>query len=169
MPSTEPSKKTSPWVIIAIVVGVLLFVVVAFVGVLAALGIFGARKYVQQAKTAEANAEVRLLAEGIVLCAAGGSGLPDSAPPVPASLSDVQGKKYMSSPAEWSNSTYTCAHFSMSVPSYFQYEWQKLGSDSGKAIARGDLDGDGSAETVVEIEITCSPTCHAGPPSTVGR
>lgn len=169
-------SSMSPIVIVLIVIGGILVLGVVGVGVMAAIGIFGARKYISNAKSIEGKMEVTRLAAGIVSCSAtqqaekGSVSLPDSAPPVPGALSDVGGKKYMSSPAEWSAATYTCASFSMSGPQYFQYEWQKVSATEGNAFARADLDGDGKAEVVYELPVTCTttgctPGTLVGPPS----
>jgi hypothetical protein len=168
-------KSMSPVVIILIIVGAILVLGVVGVGIMASLGVYGARKYISNAKGIEGKMEVTRLAAGIVACAAkeqaekGSVSLPDAAPPVPPVLSDVAGKKYMSSPGDWTAATYTCASFSIGTPQYFQYEWQKASATEGKAIARADLDGDGKAEIVYEMPVTCtttgcSPGVLVGPP-----
>jgi hypothetical protein len=155
------------FIVLAVVLGILVLGV-GGVGVMAALGIFGARKYISQAKTIEGRTEVTRLAMGITSCAAttaaekGSVALPESAPPVPASLSDVSGKKYQSSPSEWSPPAYACAKFGITMPQYFQYEWVRTDATNGKAIARADLDGDGKAEVVFEMPVTCTTTCAMG-------
>jgi hypothetical protein len=168
MSNGEP-KKSNTLVIVLVIVGGVLFLGVAVVGILASMGIYGARRYVSQAKASEGRASVMQLAHGIVSCSAkdavekGTHNVPDSAPPVPGALSDVSGKKYQSDARDWSHATYTCASFSMIMPQYFQYEWQKLSPTNGKAIARADLDGDGKAEQVFEVEVSCTSTgCNAG-------
>ena len=125
----------------------LLFGVVV-VGILAALGISGFRSYLSAAKGAEGQNGAMVLARGVAECtqqkqaSSGSLTLPASAPPVPSSLSQVSGRKYQSSPSDWSADAYTCANFSMTMPQYFQYEWQLDTPTSGRAIARGDIDGD---------------------------
>jgi hypothetical protein len=164
-------KSMSPVTIILIIVGVLVVLAVVGVvgmGVLAAVGLSGTRSYIAQSKAVEGKSEVMRLAASIVSCAAvekaekGTDTLPDSAPPVPATLGDVGGKKYMSSPSDWSAPAYSCGKFSMSMPQYFQYEWHRDTPTTGKAIARADLDADGKAEIVFEVPVTCSPSCTAG-------
>lgn len=155
---------------VLVVVGAALAVVVVIVGILAALGIAGFRSYLARAKGAEGKAEAYRLARGIVRCAesggvnaASGATLPPSAPPVPASLSEVSGRKYLSSPGDWSNPSYECAAFEMSVPQYFQYEWQLTSPTSGKAVARADLDGDGKIDQEYASVVTCSGTTCSAP------
>lgn len=164
-------KSMSPVTIILIIVGVLVVlgvVGVVGVGVLAALGLSGTRSYIAQSKAIEGKSEVMRLAASIVACSAKEKAekntdeLPDSAPAVPATLSEVSGKKYQSNASDWSAPAYSCGSFSMTMPQYFQYEWQRATPTSGKAIARADLDGDGKAELVFEVPVTCSPSCTAG-------
>jgi type IV pilus assembly protein PilA len=152
------AQKSSPLPIILVVVGVVLVVVVAVVGILAALGIFGVRRYLDQAKSAEGRASVTELALGIVSCAETdpAHALPESSPSVPPNLSDVSGKKYMSSAADWSAPAFSCGKFRMSAPQYFQYSWVKESATSGRAEARADFDGNGRPDVVFDVPITCS-------------
>jgi type IV pilus assembly protein PilA len=99
-----------------------LMIVVAIVGILAALAIYGVRKYITNAKTAEArnslgqmskDASAAFNREGMAgavltvgvstdvtnaLCLTAGH-------TIPASATSIKGKKYQSSPSEWSDST----------------------------------------------------------------
>jgi len=120
----------------------------------------GVRRYVAVSKTAEAVSNVGMIAleakSGFdldhELCAS-------ASRPVPATLAAVKGRKYASSPADWeadsaSNAGFSCLHFQVSMPQYYQYDYQRTGSgtksgDSFRATARGDLNGDG-----VESEIS---------------
>lgn len=150
-----------------------LMIVVAIIGILAALAIYGVRRYIANSKTGEATSSLGAMRKGLLahweeegmapsvlglgasaeksqqLCAS-------AANPVPANLSDVGGRKYQSAPSEWSGSAETavgwgCMRFSMESPQYFQYDYQSVGgSDPGNtysAYAYGDLDGDGNAST----------------------
>jgi type IV pilus assembly protein PilA len=148
-----------------------LMIVVAIVGVLAALAIYGVRKYIANAKTAEArnalgqmgkDASSAYAREGMLadvvkpgfaadvsnkLCAAASKTVPDAA-------GKIQGKKYQSAPAEWSadaatqHKGFACLKFSMNDPQYYMYDYQSngLGDENGffEAIAQGDLNGDGN-------------------------
>jgi type IV pilus assembly protein PilA len=152
-----------------------LMIVVAIVGILAALAIYGVRKYLANAKTAEArnslgqmskDASAAYSREGMAasvltvlnstavsnhLCGAVASG-----EAVPAALSSVQGKKYQSSPAQWntgsSNAGWTCLKFSMQDPQYYMYSYTSSGTtgvagDTFTTQAQGDLNGDGVPST----------------------
>ncbi|HZF53012.1 MAG TPA: hypothetical protein VE093_30375 [Polyangiaceae bacterium] len=175
-PPPGPPKKshTTLIILLAAVVGGGLLVI----SVLGALAYSGMRKYLSSAKSAEARVNVSALAQGIAACAQkpslsagdpGQNGLPPSSPRVPASLAQVKGTRYASSPADWSSEAFACALFSIPTPQYFQYQWL-LTSPGAQGIARaeGDLDGDGIAEIAFERDITCassggSLTCSVGP------
>ena len=142
-----------------------LMIVVAIVGVLAALAIYGVRRYILNSKTAEARNGVGQMAkdasaaysrEGMAATVLGlgeSTGVTNricaSAIAVPLAATSIQGKKYQSKPSEWSTGDqftgWTCVKFSMQDPQYYQYDYQATGSaDDGatfSAIAHGDLDG----------------------------
>ncbi len=165
----EPKSGMSTGLIILIVAGVIVVVAVGAVGIFAALGIYGARRYISKAKEAEGMASVQMLALGIVRCSEENAlegkseRLPETAPAVPASLADVSGRKYMSAPGDWGDPAYTCASFSMVSPQYFQYQWLKESSDRGVARAVADFDGDGSPDVTVDAPVTCSAgRCRVG-------
>jgi type II secretory pathway pseudopilin PulG len=164
--SGAPKKSgMSVLMIIIIVVVIGIFVVVGIVGVMAALGIYGTRRYVGEAKKAEGKMEVARLARGMASCAEADAGtLPASSPAVPATLAEVAGKKYMSSPDDWKDPAFSCASFSLMSPQYFQYQWVSTNGTEGTARAIADFDGDGSAEATFEVNVTCgSGTCTVGP------
>ncbi|MBX3205408.1 MAG: hypothetical protein KF764_10085 [Labilithrix sp.] len=147
-------NKTSTGVIIAIVAGVVLLVLVGIVGVLAVLGIYGTRKYIANAKTAEARNAVSMMARDAVSAyeetddpSAEHELCPSARAPVPASIQDVSARKYMSSSADWSGDPgFSCLGFEMSAPQYYQYDYKRIGAGF-TAIARGDLNGDGVASS----------------------
>jgi len=143
-----------------------LMIVVAIIGVLAALAIYGVRKYLTNAKSAEARTGLGRLAkdaqvayerenvdEGIIaltntaniahlLC-------PQATATVPDALLKVSNKKYQSSPTEWNSNGWACLKFSMNDPQYFQYEYEvpvrtvpAAAGNNFIAHAHGDLDGD---------------------------
>ena len=143
-----------------------LMIVVAIIGVLAALAIYGVRKYIANAKSAEARGAVGRIAKDAsnaynkenlgtsvltlgssttvsnVLCAS-------AANSVPAAIAGVQSRKYQSSPAEWGGTQtagWSCLHFSMQDPQYYMYNYQASTSNFS-AIANGDLNGDGNQST----------------------
>jgi type IV pilus assembly protein PilA len=108
-------------------------------GMVSALAVYGVRKYIAEAKTAEARATVAIIAKDLIL--AHPKKL-TSLPPVPAKFEVLQGKKYQSAPADWDQ--WKTISFSLSEPQYYQYrvEAAKNGK-SAQVIAEGDLDGNG--------------------------
>lgn len=143
-------------------------IVVAIIGVLAALAIYGVRKYLTNAKTAEARTalgrlgkdaqnafEAEALSQNVVNMATSSTivrSLCDDAAPVPATIGQVSNGKYQSSPAEWRGPGWRCLKFTMSDPQYFMYSYNSsattgLGGETFTAVANGDLDGDGVAST----------------------
>jgi hypothetical protein len=130
-------------------------------GTLIGLSVFGVRRYMQQAKTAE----VRVTLGEIVRAynqalqeppTAGKKALPKklvSFPPVPAAV--PRGVKYQSSADDWK--AWAPIHFAFTEPQYFQYE--VVAAKDGKSaeiIARGDLNGDGKS-SLYRIKLELDP------------
>ena len=151
-----------------------LMIVVAIVGILAALAIYGIRKYILNSKTAEArnslgqmskDAAAAFSREGMAadtLALGASTGVTNrlcaSAPKsVPDAKTKIQGKKYQSSPSEWNDGAagdkvtgWTCVKFSMSDPQYYMYSYtaaDPTGDGTFTAKAEGDLDGDTETST----------------------
>jgi type IV pilus assembly protein PilA len=142
-----------------------LMIVVAIVGILAVLAIYGVRKYIANAKTAEARNSLGALAKGVaaayeregmagsVLAAAGTAGVshqlcPGNDGPTPAKA-NIIGQKYQTAPGDWNTPGFTCAKFTMDQPVYYAYSYLTSGGDGANtkdqsmftAQAEGDLDG----------------------------
>lgn len=147
-----------------------LMIVVAIVGVLASLAIYGVRKYVTNAKTTEARnalgqmskdattAFAREKMDGTVLGlgeSVGGANAfcTTAAATVPAELDGVSGQKYQSDPAEWAAGDtdadgWRCLKFSVNEPQYYMYGYESTDTAADfTASAQGDLDGDGEPST----------------------
>lgn len=151
-----------------------LMIVVAIVGVLAVLAVYGVRKYIANAKTAEAKNSLgqigkdavtafegermsaAVLSEGSqtdiirTMCQTG------TVNNIPAAIGAVAGKKYQSKKADWSNTTdvqqnkgWPCLKFEMTAPQYYMYTYTSNGTSTGDFTSRaqGDLNGDGIAST----------------------
>jgi prepilin-type N-terminal cleavage/methylation domain-containing protein len=145
-----------------------MMVVVAIVGVLAALGMNGVSKYIAAAKAVEARRALGKIGKdassaydrGILSGDIVGLGesteatariCPTAAWPIPGETESIRGRKYQSSPKEWNDEAgWSCLKFMMKDPQYFQYYfaatpdsggWQD--GDQFDAVARGDLNGDG--------------------------
>jgi type IV pilus assembly protein PilA len=145
-----------------------LMIVVAIVGILAALAIYGVRKYMSNAKSAEARNSLgqlskdaasaynrehmaaAILADGATagvsnqLCAA-------AAAKIPATKDKIKGQKYQSAASEWDagnkDTGWQCLKFSMSQPQYYMYGYAATLVAAGEtstfsSTAEGDLDGD---------------------------
>lgn len=153
-----------------------LMIVVAIVGVLAVLAVYGVRRYLANAKTAEARnslgqiskdavtAYQKELMAGAVVTQGGSTGyvaaVCDSATAsVPATADGVRGKRYQadSSPnKDWgldanANKGFACLRFAIEQPQYYMYTYvasaRATGADTFEATANGDLNGDGTLST----------------------
>jgi len=151
-----PKKGMSVAVIILIVLGV---VAVPAIGIVVVLGVYGTRKYVANAKTAEAKNVLGQIAKDAVIAFEGEDDngrvrhrlCPSARASVPADRSLVSGRKYQSASGEWDvdrtrNAGFACLKFEMITPQYFQYEYEAT-SKGFIARAHGDLDGDGIFST----------------------
>jgi type IV pilus assembly protein PilA len=135
-----------------------LMIVVAIVGVLAALAVYGVRKYVSNAKTAEARNNLGRLGkdaaaawakEGMapgILAAGAGAGVSNVLCPNAAAIpADIpKGEKVQSDPKDWKEDAgWSCLKFQVDSPQYYQYEYT-ITDSTGQftAFARGNLDGD---------------------------
>ena len=141
-----------------------LMIVVAIIGVLAAIAIYGVRRYLSNAKSSEARSAIGRMAKDQVSAyerevmtgapvALGDSSVisrsicPAVATTVPATLAEVANGKYQSSPEEWKGDAgWDCLRFSMNGAQYYRYNFSSQGgSTAGQAFqaqAEGDLDGD---------------------------
>jgi len=146
-----------------------LMIVVAIVGILSVLAIYGVRKYIANAKTAEARNSLGQIAKDAaaavekekgtqaIVPAGSTSSLmrafcSNAANTVPASVPPAQ--KYQSSPNDWGGSDnangtqgWKCLKFSMDEPQYYMYQYTGVNTDPNSgaftANAYGDLNGNG--------------------------
>jgi type IV pilus assembly protein PilA len=154
-----------------------LMIVVAIIGILAVLAIYGVRKYMANAKTAEARNSLGQMGKdqsaefekesmgGATLSPTGTAGLSRSlclAPSVsvPGAATSIQGKKYQSSQAQGSDwnadevtagKGFNCLNFDMDAPQYYMYSFTVVNPNAANgtwaATANGDLNGDGVLST----------------------
>jgi len=151
-----------------------LMIVVAIVGILAALAIYGVTRYMKNAKTAEARNSVGQMSKdaaaayarekmppgvlkGGISAALSNTLCTSASKTVPVAKTAIAGKKYQSSVDEWAPKTdaatigFKCLKFSMDQPQYYRYNYTALNpaTNAGTflAIAQGDLDGDGVEST----------------------
>jgi type IV pilus assembly protein PilA len=144
-----------------------LMIVVAIVGVLAVLAVYGVRKYLANAKTAEARNSLGQLSKDAAsaverekgttaLLAIGTSSalmrqFCNTSTSIPAATSSIQGQKYQSQKSDWASGDavtgWTCLKFTLEEPQYYQYTYTASATDGNtggfKAVAAGDLNGDG--------------------------
>jgi type IV pilus assembly protein PilA len=146
-----------------------LMIVVAIVGILAVLAIYGVRKYIANAKTTEARNSLGQIAKdaaaaverekgnGAIIAPQGTSTLMrafcGNAAPVPLNFIP-QGQKYQSQVADWSGdstSGWSCLKFSLEEPQYYEYEYSAANTSPTNggftAMAHGDLNGDTKTST----------------------
>ena len=149
-----------------------LMIVVAIVGVLAVLAIYGVRRYVITSKTAEATAGIGRMAKDAATRFAedqvGGAVAPlatevalshelceSASQPVPT-LDKVQGRKYQSSPDDWELDAagasdggaagFACLSFGMTDPQYYSYLYTAIppiDAPGGTFVAEARGDLDG--------------------------
>jgi type IV pilus assembly protein PilA len=141
-----------------------LMIVVAIVGVLAVLAVYGVRKYIANAKTAEAKNSVGQMSKdaltkyegesmaGSVLTAGSTTGVLrdvclSSTAAVPSFVPKAQ--KYQSQSSDWNKdgtaatpAGFSCLHFEMAGPQYYSYSYAGTSLTSFTALANGDLNGD---------------------------
>jgi type IV pilus assembly protein PilA len=147
-----PQKSGFPTVLIVFLVAIP--AIIAVIGILAVLAIYGVRKYIANAKTAEARNSLGQIAKDAAaaydrdgkVCASASS-------PIPATVPHAA--KYQSMASEWEadkavNGGFACLKFEMSSPQYYQYDYKATASGF-TATAHGDLNGDG-VESTFEIE-----------------
>jgi len=138
-----------------------LMMVVIIIGVLAVLAITGVRKYIANAKSAEARNEIGQMAKDAVTAYArdsissamlspaaisnGAAKLCQSASAsIPASITTVTAHKYQSTVADWNADAasawkgFACLKFSIEEPQYYQYSYTATTTNTTGATV-GDL------------------------------
>jgi type IV pilus assembly protein PilA len=146
-------------------------IVVAIIGVLAVLAIYGVRKYIANAKSAEARNSLGQIAKdaataverekGSQAIVAAGSqsslmrSFCSSAANVPTTV--PAGQKYQSAATDWNpaaglgDTGWQCLKFSMDEPQYYMYGYTSTNTNAASgnfnAVANGDLNGNGVFST----------------------
>ena len=138
-----------------------LMIVVAIIGVLAAVAIPAFVKYIRRSKTVEATMNLRKMYDGAVAYYVGehadvagniaNKQFPISGPSIPdlATLSSLQlaGKRYLSSPTDWKQGGWSALEFSISDGQNFAYTFVnpapgQFGTNAkAQMIANGDQNG----------------------------
>lgn len=150
--------------VVWMVLGVFALVGLGLAGAFFSLAYYSTKRFAGRAREAEAKMALGELSRGLQRCAEREGllgaevtimGLPPSAPAVPSRLGDVGGKGYASAPSDWAHPTYACAGFTAQRPLRFQLEWVRVSPTTGTVFARGDADGDGRADDVFEMDVSC--------------
>lgn len=158
-----PGGKKSSTTIVLVVV--LVLALPGILGVFAVLGVYGVRKYILNAKSAEARNGVAMIAKRAAeqyeethrVC-------PSASRAVPPVAAQIASRKYMSTTSEWEGDEgWACLRFAMTTPQYYQYRYEA--TETGfRASAHGDLDGDGILSTfaltgqVVDGKLVIAPS-----------
>lgn len=135
-----------------------LMIVVAIIGVLAGLAVYGVARYIKTAKTAEATRALGAIENGSRQQFQRETPWPpDSAdtyvhmfcPDPPMTPPAVpKGEKIKLPSTAWTDKGWTCLKFTVSDPQFFSYAYKSNGlagvSATYTATAHGDLDGNGT-------------------------
>lgn len=142
-----------------------LLLVVAIVGVLAALATFGVGRYVAAAKSAEAAANLGAIARAVSGAAARiipdpavtnpAPGLCATSTNVPSAVARIRGTKYQPNPAPGrdyqsgdARRGWRCLRFSIDSPHYYRYRYQTGGAPTAVGLpSRGRLRGVNAAHS----------------------
>jgi type IV pilus assembly protein PilA len=144
-----------------------LMIVVAIIGILAALAIYGVKKYLTNAKTGEAKNNLGRMGKDAVAAfqreAMDATLLPanEDTPAVHRLCSNAAanptavpaGTKAQPNPALWKSDVgWRCLRFSLNDPVYYQYDYSatnetNVTTGAFTAIATGNLDGDGTSNS----------------------
>ena len=137
----------------------------AFTGMISALAIYGVRRYIGQAKMAEARSNVAVIAKnlGAYVASKAAKRFPKTAPRTPATI--PAGTKVKPDAKTWSHASWKAIGFQLEEPHYYSYEYET--SRDGKHVtvrAHGDLDGDGvTSRFELTLEITGAGEAVLGP------
>jgi len=149
-----------------------LMIVVAIIGVLAVLAIYGVRKYIANAKSAEARNSLGQIAKdsataverekgSTAIIALGASSTlmrafcASALSNVPTGTTPPAAQKYQSQPTEWNSGDsatgWQCLKFSLEEPQYYLYGYTSAVTSAASgnflASANGDLNGNGVFST----------------------
>jgi len=136
-----------------------LMIVVAIIGVLAALAIYGVSRYLKHSKTAEATRNLSAIETGSKQAFQtdtdiNGSGTGPFAHqfctttgPTPATTPVAQKSSTI---GQWTSAGWTCLKFAVNEPQFYSYQYAASGTGTSAvytADANGDLDGNGTKST----------------------
>jgi len=142
-----------------------LMIVVAIIGILAAVAIPAFMKYIRRSKTTEATMNIRKLFDSSVSYYESehadrtGNVLAKQFPLAvgvtpTAKCCTNSGEKCTPNASLWQDPTWASLNFSVDDPFYYQYQYDSLGTDTGASFtarALGDLDCDDSYSTFERV------------------
>ena len=145
-----------------------LMIVVAIIGILAAVAIPAFMKYIRRSKTSEATMNIRKLFDSSVSyyneeqAARDGAILKRQFPAAQVAPDGWYGqvcdgsdsKKFQPTAKTWDNDTWQALNFAVEDPFYYQYEYKSDGTGKSSkftAAANGDLNCDGTYSTFERI------------------
>jgi type IV pilus assembly protein PilA len=129
-----------------------LMIVVAIIGILAAIAVPAFMQYIKRAKTAEAEGQVSRIygAARAYYLAVVPMQFPDPVPMTPVESCCATGGRCLPNAAIWDTPTWKALYFSVDDPHYYRYAFYSEGVlETAKflAYAYGDLDCDGILST----------------------
>jgi len=137
-----------------------LMIVVAILGILAAVAVPAFIRYLRRAKTSEAVDKLALLYKGSVTYVTGdrfqrgrtgqiiGKMFPAAVPLTPAAV--PAGVRTLDPAGTWASDTWQALDFKIADPHYYSYQYDSTGTGTSAAFtarALGDLDGNGTYST----------------------
>ncbi len=131
--------------------------IIVLFGVTFAFRTFGWTRFVANSQLQEGKSNVVYLGRAVAACAEKTGKIPPTSRTVPVDLSQVGGKTYASTDADWSDEAFACDGFRVRDPQRFQYQWERTSDHGGVARARADFNGDGVVEATFEQELSCEP------------
>jgi Tfp pilus assembly protein PilE len=152
----------------------------AVIGLLSGIAMYSLARYVRHSKTAEAIGSLNALGKAsVAYFDASDSTQPVGTTPdaahamrhfpssstksVPPSLDDIHGKRYQSSPVDWTLSPWHELQFTIPQPQCYAYSYLSEGAGStakATAIAKGDLDADDNV-AIYSVTVTPDPSFAA--------
>lgn len=118
----------------------------AITSMLSSIAVHGVRRYVANAKAAQARETVGAIAAALAAAAEKTQRFPASAPRVPAQV--PAGTKVTPDATAWSHPSWKAIGFAPTEPQYYAYEFETAPDGKQATVrARGDIDGDGTPST----------------------
>jgi prepilin-type N-terminal cleavage/methylation domain-containing protein len=128
-----------------------LMIVVAIIGILAAIAFPAFSTYAKKSKYGEAELGLAQITQKVKIYKLNKSAMPPSTNTMPSTTACASstGKTARTTQSTWqANAGWKALEFHQDQPGYFQYVYTNLGTTSGMVQATGDLDCDGTTGTV---------------------